>query len=196
MTGPDLLTAILLAAGSSKRMGNRNKLLMPVEGKALVRVMIERIQEAGLRNIIVVLGHEADAVKRALAGTPCRWVTNPDPDAGMGRSLAEGIRHLTPGTAGVLALPADLPHLPAAFLRRLVDTWLQDCSAERIVATRSAGIVRGPAVFGAAWFEALAALTGDDAGRTLLKRNDTPVVPVDCPDPAWLHDWDRPEDLD
>lgn len=196
MTDSVTLPAVLLAAGASRRMGDHNKLLLPVAGRPLVRVLAERIQEAGVVDLLVVCGPRAEAVKAALAGVPCRCVANPEPGAGMGRSLAAGVARLPPEAPGVLALPADLPYLPASFLRRLVETWLQDASPERVVATRSAGIVRGPAVFGSAWFKALAALTGDDAGRTILRREAAAVIPVDCPDPAWLHDWDSPEDLD
>src|SRR5512137_1170761 len=90
------IAGILLAAGAATRMGS-NKLLMEIEGEALVRRATRCAIEAGLDPLLVVTGHEGERAAAALAGLACRIVPNPGWREGQGSSLA----------AGVAAVPAD-----------------------------------------------------------------------------------------
>ena len=69
------IAGVVLAAGTSTRMG-RNKLFLELEGKPLVRHVVERASNAGFDPLIVVLGHEADLVQQALEGLSYPPVTN------------------------------------------------------------------------------------------------------------------------
>ncbi len=89
------IAGILLAAGSATRMG-QNKLLLELGGEPLVRRAARTALEAGLAPLLVVVGHEAERVREALAGLPCRFVENP---AGGRRA-----GHLA-SSAGVAAVP-------------------------------------------------------------------------------------------
>ena len=79
-TGP--IAGVVLAAGSSARMGT-NKLLLELGGELVIRRAVRRTLEAGLDPALVVLGHDADKIRGALAGLPCRPVLNPDWADGM-----------------------------------------------------------------------------------------------------------------
>jgi len=80
------IAGILLAAGSATRMG-RNKLLLELDGEPLVRRAARRALEAGLDPLLVVVGHEAAAVRAALSGLGCRFVDNPEWRRGQTSSI-------------------------------------------------------------------------------------------------------------
>src|SRR5881409_50259 len=71
------VAGVILAAGASRRMG-RNKMLLELEGESLVRRAARRALAAGLAPVVVVLGHEADRARAALAELPVKIARNPD----------------------------------------------------------------------------------------------------------------------
>jgi molybdenum cofactor cytidylyltransferase len=77
------LGAIILAAGLSRRMGARNKLLLPINGKPMVRYVVETYLAVADAQICVVTGFEADKIEAALAGLPVQFAHNSDYKAGQ-----------------------------------------------------------------------------------------------------------------
>jgi len=112
--------AIILAAGLSRRMGARNKLLLPIKGVPMIRHMAEIYQSAISGPVIVVTGHEADGVSKALEGCNVRTVHNPDYAQGQPTSVACGLRHAPDGYDILIGL-GDQPLLTKDDLRALVD---------------------------------------------------------------------------
>jgi molybdenum cofactor cytidylyltransferase len=114
--------AVVLAAGSSTRMGE-NKLLLALDGETVVSRAVRAAAAAGLDPIVVVLGHEPDGVRAALAGLSCRTVWNPDHARGQGTSLQAGIAEVaakTTASAAVVML-ADMPFVTAPMLARVAE---------------------------------------------------------------------------
>src|SRR5690606_14894479 len=97
--------AVLLAAGASRRFGDANKLLANVGGKPLIRLVAGAIVESGAADIVVVTGHDHEAVEAALSALPLRFVHNEDWPTGMGRSIARGVRALRPETPAAFVVP-------------------------------------------------------------------------------------------
>ena len=93
---------MVLAAGSSSRMG-RNKLLLELAGEAVVRRAVRAAVESGVERVVVVLGHEEALVRSALAGLPCVTIVNPDHAQGVGTSLHAGVRRASEEAAVVTA---------------------------------------------------------------------------------------------
>src|SRR5262245_36397489 len=115
-----MITAVVLAAGTASRMG-RQKLLLPVgEGQPLIRLSVERILAAGLEDVVVVLGRDADAVAAALAGLPVRTVVNPRYAEGQSTSLRVGLDALRPETEAAVIALGDQPLPAPALIGRLV----------------------------------------------------------------------------
>ena len=85
------VSAVLLAAGQSRRMGADNKLLLPIDGEPVVRRTARQLLGAGLEEVVVVLGHEADSVSGALDGLAVRAVVNPDYRDGQMTSVRAGL---------------------------------------------------------------------------------------------------------
>ena len=114
------VAAILLAAGLSSRMGARNKLLMPVAGKPMVRHVAETYLSVLTIPLTVVTGHDADQVRNTLTGLPIQFAHNKDFYKGQPGSVATGLA-AAPDQQELLIGLADQPRLSPEDLVRLVN---------------------------------------------------------------------------
>jgi molybdenum cofactor cytidylyltransferase len=170
MSSNEWLTAIILAAGLSRRAAPENKLLLPApdrSGRTVVRSTTEAIGGAGFREVIVVTGHERARVEEALTGLAMRFVFAADFANGMGHSLAAGVRAAAAETRGFVVVPGDLPELTGPLVRMITDCFVAEGGAHHVIPM--AGGARGHPVILGAWLRpALEALTGDAGARHLL----------------------------
>ena len=134
------VAAILLAAGLSRRMGVQNKLLLPVAGKPMVRHLAETYLSVLTTPLTVVTGHEADAVRNALAGLSIEFAHNKDFAAGQPGSVVAGLT-MAPCADLLLIGLADQPRLTPENLMQLVQWHLTNDPMKITVPKR--GINRG-----------------------------------------------------
>ena len=175
------LPGCILAAGSSRRMGARNKLLIPIGGRPLVCRVIQAYLEAGASELVVVLGHEADLLREALRAYPLTFVEQTRPLDGMSRSIAAGMKALSAtASKGFFISPADLPDLSSASIRQLAQVFRAN-GMERVVRPFHGGIPGHPVFFPRAWADRLCGLSGDAGARTLLDEAEVLAVAVDAP---------------
>ena len=185
--------AVLLAAGRSRRMGAHNKLLAAFDGQPLVRRMAQRLAASRAASAVAVLGHQAEAVSRALAGVAVRQVENPDFATGLASSLKAGIRALPPSASGALVVLADMPHIATADLDRLVEAFL--ASGGRAIVRATHGGKRGnPVILPRALFGEVERLEGDTGARQIVESAPMEVIEVELGEAASL-DVDTPEAL-
>ncbi len=183
------IAAVVLAAGMGSRMG-RQKLLLPVaEGRPLIRLSVERVIAAGLDDVVVVLGRDADAVGAALAGLPVRTVVNPRYAEGQSTSLRAGLDALGPATEAVVVALGDQPLPDPALIGQLVSAFR--ASGRPIVVPRYRDGRGNPVLFAAGLFDELRAVTGDTGGRGVVARDPGRVVevPVDDLIPPDVDTW-------
>jgi len=182
---------LLLAAGAGRRMG-RPKALVEVADEPMVVRGIRLLTEGGCSPVVVVVGAQADDVRRLCAGAEV--VEAADWDDGMSASLRAGLRHLatTGASAAVVAL-VDQPRVTAAAVQRLRAA--HDAGAVAAVATY-AGRARNPVLLDRSTWTAVAqAAGGDDGARVWLRAHPESVTPVDCTDVGHPDDVDTPQDL-
>src|SRR5262249_15448820 len=98
-----VVTAVVLAAGASTRMG-RQKLLLPLGGEPLVRRTVRTVCDAGFDEVLVVVGFEGESVQHALDGLDVRFAVNSDYATGMGSSFRTAVAHLSQADAAMFAL--------------------------------------------------------------------------------------------
>ena len=184
-----MIAGIVLAAGFSRRMG-RPKLLLDLQGKPVVRWSVEAILPH-VGDVVVVTGQEDSAVRAALSDLPVRFVVNPHPAEGQGRSIAVGVSALKPWTRAVLIALGDQPRVPPAVLPKLLEAL--PASGKSIVAPVYRGVQGTPVVFASEVFAELAALSGDTGARAVVAARPERVATVvfDVPMPP---DVDTPED--
>src|SRR5262249_30978843 len=116
------IAGVLLAAGSSTRMGE-NKLFLDFGGSTLLRRAAQTALDAGLRPLLVVVGHERERVRAELTGFDCTFVINDAHARGMHTSVSEGFSALPHGTAAAVLLLADMPFVTADMVGAIVSRW-------------------------------------------------------------------------
>ena len=114
------VAGIVLAAGSSTRMG-RNKLLLEVAGETLVRRAVRVAGDAGLDPVVVVTGHARDRIEQEIADLDCTPVFNADHGAGIQTSVASGVAGVAGACDAAVVMLADMPFVSARMLRTLVE---------------------------------------------------------------------------
>ncbi len=119
----DKVSAIILAAGQSSRMG-AFKPLLPFGDTTVIEYTIDYLRCGGIEAVIVVVGHYASEIKTHLQNTGITFVTNPDADSAMAASIVQGVRALPPDARAVVITPVDHPAVPAEVVARLIDEWL------------------------------------------------------------------------
>jgi len=186
------IAGILLAAGSATRMG-KNKLLLEIDGEPLLRRAARRALDGGLAPLLVVLGHDADRAREALAGLPCRTVANPAWALGQSTSLSAGVSALPPEAAAAVVLLADMPFVEPEMIRAVVAR--QGETGAPLVAARYGGTTAPPILYARSLFPELVGGEGEGRGREVVRRHRESAAYVDFPAAA-LADVDVPEDLE
>ena len=185
-----LIKGIVLAAGSSRRLGHPKQLL-DLDGKLLIAHVVERCLASDLDDTIVVVGHEAGAVRHALTGMDVFFVFNSRYEEGQSTSLLAGLDAAGDADAIVVVL-ADQPGVEARAIDRLIETRNEQRAA---LAMTRYGERRGhPVLFGREYFGELRGVTGDQGGREVLRRHTGVVVLIDGGSPEPPLDVDTAED--
>jgi molybdenum cofactor cytidylyltransferase len=187
MTG--MVTAVVLAAGASSRMG-QPKLLLPLDGEPLVRRVVRQAIDAGFEDVLAVVGCEHERIVAALDGLAVRTVLNPDYATGMGSSFRAAVGAMPESSAAMFAL-ADQPLVGPSDYRRLLDAYR--AKPEGIVSVRYGDVTAPPHLFDRAYFPELAVL--EHGARPVLKRHADATTILQFP-PELLLDIDTPEDYE
>jgi len=183
------LPLLLLAAGLSRRMLGRDKLMEPVDGLPLIRRQVQAALDAGLMPHVALPGPDHP---RALAIADLSHVPLhlPGSAEGLGGTIRDGVAAL-PVCASFLVLAADLPGITADDLRAMAGAEM--AGALVLIATDAQGQYGHPIRFDAALRPAFAALTGDEGARAVV-RSTRLQRPFPLPGDHATRDLDTPED--
>ena len=185
------ISAIVLAAGASRRMG-QPKPLVSLGGRTILQRTLDHLRAAQVDEIVVVLGHRAGDILPTLRGLGCRVVINPQHTLGMSSSIRRGLQAVHPRSRAVLVTLGDQPYIGPRVIDRLVKVFHRD--RRSIVVPVFRGQRGHPVLFGREIWPRLQALTGDVGGKELLHRHPEDVCEVEVDDRGVLVDIDRPED--
>jgi len=190
-TEPLRVAGVVLAAGASRRMG-RNKMLLELEGEPLVRRAVRRALAAGLSPVVVVLGHEADRARAALAGLAAQIAVNRDFTGPTSTSLHAALDLMHEDVDAAVVLLADMVHVTEGALAELVRR--ARTSEAPLVVSRYGEVTAPPLLFRRALFGELLAWTGEGCGKAVVQAHKHQALYVDRP-AAVLVDVDTPEDF-
>ena len=192
---PAKVAAIVLAAGESRRMGNINKLLVEVDGIAMVARAADAALESGADPVIVVIGHEREKVKAALAGRAVELLHNPDYAEGMSTSLRAGLAAFPADIGAAVICLGDMPHIDAALISRLIARF-DPAQGHTICVPTYKGKRGNPVLWAAGYFGEMQHLAGDVGARHLIGIHSDAVLEIECGDAAVTFDVDTPEALE
>lgn len=182
------ISVIVPAAGSASRFGADKRCLRMPGGESLLAFCTRRLR-ALFDDVSVVLRPDDRVLADTLAELECRVIVNPQPQHGMGSSLACGVRATADADAW-LVMPGDLPLVRAQTFARIGER-LADADAVVPVCHGRRG---HPVGFGRRFRERLTGLHGVTGGRALLRGADDAVVWLNVHDPGIYQDVDTPED--
>lgn len=188
------VAAIVLAAGRSTRMGGPNKLLADFGGKPLVRIVAEQAVASKASSVIVVTGHQADLVEKALAGLDVSFVRNPDFAAGLASSVKAGIKAVPADADGAVVCLGDMPLIDTRLIDRLIEAFAPD-RGSLIAVPVSDGRRGNPVLWSRRFFGELMTLDGDVGARHLILKHGEAVTEVPVEGHAAFLDIDTPQAL-
>ncbi len=183
------VTAIVLAAGQSRRMGNANKLLMKFNDRPMIEHVVKTLNESCLDKIIVVTGFEAEQIKNALNGYDSSFVDNPDYEQGLSTSLIAGLRSVDEMTDAVIICLADMPMVTSEGIKQLIKEFDPDASKEICVPIYQ-GKRGNPILWSRRFIKEMMQLEGDVGAKHLLFKYDDTVHEVPMQDSGVLLDFD------
>jgi molybdenum cofactor cytidylyltransferase len=188
------VSAIILAAGGSSRLGQPKQLLV-FHGETLVRRAVRAATEAHCAPVVVVVGESGDAIRNELRETSAVIVENSDWRRGLGTSVRCGLECLTglaSPTGAVVLLTCDQPSVEAKTITALISE--QDKTGKPIVVSSYANTLGVPALFDDSCFKALLSLPDDSGAKSLITARPDDVAAVGFEQGAI--DIDTPEDFE
>lgn len=189
-----MISAILLAAGESRRMG-KPKQFLEWQGKTLLHHVLESLIHSEADEIILVLGHEADRIRESLPALPIKIVVNPDYRTGMASSLRQGLLALDPQSEGFLLCLADQPGIGPEIVNTVIRTFRQADPGRGIVRPVYRGRRGHPVLIATRYLEeALQLLQGDVGARQILLNHADDILEIEMDRDAILVDMDTPEE--
>src|SRR5260221_8643253 len=186
--------AIVLAAGSSSRMG-RSKQLLKIDSETLIRKTVKTVVGAGANETLVVLGADIEKIKNELSDLSVYTVTNPEFEKGMGNSLKCGLKYVMKKNSeaeAVMILVCDQPLLNSVHLKKIVEEYLTTKSP--IVASFYSGSNGVPALFNKSMFGKLLTIEDQHGAKKAIGQNPALVKSIDFPEGAV--DLDTPGDFE
>jgi len=188
------ITAVILAAGQSRRMGSANKLLEEIDGAAMVRQVVAQATASQADDVIVVLGHEGSAVRAALTDTRVTFADNPHFADGLSASLKAGIAAVPARSDGAVVLLGDMPAVTAAHIDQVIAAF-NPVEGRSICVPTTRGKRGNPMLWGRDYFAEIGDLSGDVGARHLVGAHADAVCEVALEDDAIFVDVDTPEAL-
>ncbi len=185
------IAGLVMAAGRSSRMG-ANKLLLDDGGHPIIATAVEHALAAGLAEVIVVCGHQEDAIREALAGKAVRIVPCPDFAEGMSASLRCGLKALSHDVDAAFVLLGDMPRVGADLLRRMSAAY-NPTEGRSIIVPSLAGKRGNPVLWDRRFFAEMMELAGDVGARHLIGEHADQVTEVEARDAGIMMDVDTPE---
>jgi len=170
-----MISAILLAAGESNRMG-QPKQLMPFGQSTIVERTIGNLLDSAVSETIVVLGYKEEEIRKTIAGKPVKIAINPDYQQGMSTSIIAGLKQIDKRASAVLIALGDQPFVDSQTITSLVEAFI--ANSRGIIIPVYQGRRGNPVIFAIKYKGELLNLKGDVGGREIIKRHPDDVLEV------------------
>jgi molybdenum cofactor cytidylyltransferase len=185
------VAGLILAAGKSERMG-RPKALLPFQGSCFLTHIFREATHSELTSVKVVLGHQSDAILKALQEIEPNALLNRDYESGQLTSLQCGLKHLSsPLPDGVMVFLIDHPMVHRTLVNQIVEAFSRHTSP---IVVPSFQYRRGhPMIFGADLFNELLEAPLDQGAMTVVRKHTAEILHLEVDEPGVLVDIDTPE---
>ena len=198
------LAAVLLAAGEARRMQGINKLLLEIDGVPLVRRSARMLVRAGIEDIVVVLGHQADRVRAALgdpagigagARTRITVIEHTGYRSGQHGSVLAGLAALPAGCAAALGMLGDTPLVDEADVARIAAAWQRRPQGCAVLVPAFEQRRGNPVLIGPPALAQIVRERPEGGARAWMDAHPQQVGRCPMPDDHCVFDLDTPDDL-
>ena len=163
---------IVLAAGESKRFGDKNKLSEMINNKPIINHVLDTLFEIfDYSELIIIIGHEHKLIKNLIFNKDIKILENIDYKKGIGTSIALGVNYLETDIDGVMIIPADMPYLNSKDLFNLEKKFIE-LNCEKVVMPEYNSKIGNPVILPRSYFNILKGLKDDFGARSLIKNKD------------------------
>ena len=190
-----MISAIILAAGESRRMGAQNKLLLQIGSEVLIRKFVESVCASAADAVLVVLGHEAEKIKAVLQDLTVSFVNNTCFEEGMTTSIQSGVKAASTESTGLMICLADLPFAETSDFNRLIQAFtdFRRTESSLIIVPVFQGQRGNPVLFSAEFRDKILAHKGEGC-REIVRQYPQSVREVCMENDNLLRDIDTPVD--
>ena len=187
-----MVSAILLAAGQSKRMNGENKLTKEIQGIPLIKHSVKNILASSIDELIIVLGHQKETIEKLIDNNEkIKFVFNKDFESGMASSIKAGLNHLSKNTEAFFICLGDMPMVNSDIYNQLI----QSKNNKEIIVPTYKGQQGNPILFSKSIKEKIMAIQGDVGAKKILELNKNKILNVEVNSKSIGKDFNTKDDF-
>ena len=187
-----MISAILLAAGQSKRMNGENKLTKKIQGIPLIKHSVKNILASSIDELIIVLGYQKEIIEKLIdKNEKIKFVFNKDFESGMASSIKTGLNNLSEKTEAFFICLGDMPMVSHDIYNQLI----KSKDNKEIIVPTYKGQQGNPVLFNKSMKEKIIGITGDVGAKKILELNKDKILSLEISDQGITRGFDTQDDF-
>ena len=188
-----MISAILLAAGESRRMNGENKLTKKIRGKPLIKYSVKNIIESSVDEIIIIVGHKDNDIKNSISeDKKIKFVFNKDYKTGMASSIKVGLNNLSKKTQAFFICLGDMPMINKDIYNQLI----KQLKNKDIVVPTYKNQQGNPVLFSISMKNEIMNIEGDNGAKKILEKNRNKIFNLKINDEGILKNFNTIKNFD
>jgi len=188
-----MVSAILLAAGQSKRMNGENKLTKEIQGIPLIKHSVKNILASSIDELIIVLGHQKETIEKLInKNEKIKFVFNKDFESGIASSIKTGLNNLSEKTEAFFICLGDMPMVNLNIYNQLI----KSINKKEIIVPTYKGQQGNPVLFAKSMKEKIINISGDVGAKKILELNKDKILNLEINDQCVTKDFNTQDSFD
>ena len=188
-----MISAILLAAGQSKRMNGENKLTKEIQGTPLIKHSVKNILASSIDELIVVLGYQKETIEKLInKNEKIKFVFNKDFESGIASSIKTGLNNLSEKTEAFFICLGDMPMVNPNIYNQLI----KSINKREIIVPTYKGQQGNPVLFAKSMKEKIINISGDVGAKKILELNKDKILNLEINDQCVTKDFNTQDSFD
>tara|TARA_B100000579_G_C22400308_1_gene651498 strand:+ start:43 stop:633 length:591 start_codon:yes stop_codon:yes gene_type:complete len=185
-----MISAIILAAGLSKRMMLGNKLLLEKNNIPIIKTTLEKIKASKVQEIIIVLGKDSELILNKIKSPELIVSINQNFNDGISTSIKKGIKKINSSSHGVMICLGDMPLIKTSTYNKIINSFYNN-NKKNIIPCFNKNRKGNPVLFARSYFKKLMEIKGDEGAKKLILNNPNDFIKISIPDKGILEDIDN-----